>query len=168
MRKPQSSSLAHVLILTWSVFAFCSPSALIEVTLFPAGDFKGTTTKIEGFAVQRNNEIVADGVRVDLRELKTGIQLRDTHTQRQLNTQIFPYAKLLHAHGTAGRGEADIEIRGVKKHISGTYAKKDNEITATFPIQLSDFGIKNIKYMGVGVEDSAKITVTIPLKLSKP
>ncbi len=144
-----------------SVFA---QSAVVDVVLNPMGDFKGKTTDVKGFATVVGDEVKAEDIVVNLKSLKTGIELRDKHTQKHLNTEKFPEALLVSASGKSGKGTGKIKIRGIEKVISGTYKVQGKMLLADFKLNLTDFDIKDINYMGVGVEDEIVLHVAVPVK----
>jgi len=144
--------------LTWAA------SASVDISLSPAGSFKGKTNDVKGFAVKKGDEVSAQNITVNLKALKTGIELRDKHTQKHLETEKYPTAVLLSAKGKGGKGVGKIRIRGVEKDISGTYKLNGNELQAEFKLNLADFKITNVKYMGAGVEDEVVLQVAIPVK----
>lgn len=153
----------------FSFFLFVSlvvnaQQASVDVTLNPAGSFKGKTSDVKGFATKKGDEVTATNIVVDLRNLKTGVTLRDKHTKKYLETDKHPQAVLVSATGKGGKGTGIIKIKGVEKNIAGTYKISGNVLNATFPLTLSDFGITGIKYMGIGVEDQVKVQISVPVK----
>ncbi|MEZ0391934.1 MAG: YceI family protein [Pseudobdellovibrionaceae bacterium] len=138
--------------------------AKVDIKLRPAGSFKVESTEVKGFAVQKGNMVEAKNILVGLKKLKTGINLRDEHTRKHLQVDKYPDAVLVSAKGQGGKGEGLLRIRGIEKKISGTYKVEGSTLMAEFPIKLSDFEITGIKYMGVGVDDNAKVKVSIPIK----
>lgn len=155
-----------MLLLTVLAFSqgVSAQSAMVDVVLNPMGDFKAKTSAVTGFATQKGDEITAENIVVNLKSLKTGVELRDKHTQKHLETGKFPEAVLLSAKGKGGKGVGKIKIRGIEKDISGTYKVAGKKLQAKFKVKLSDFGITDINYMGVGVEDEATVTVVVPVK----
>jgi polyisoprenoid-binding protein YceI len=131
--------------------------------LSPAGSFTGATKAVTGFAIVDGDKVSASNIEVDLTKLTTGLELRDKHTQDHLETSKYPKAKLITAQGVAGKGTGEIEIKGIKKSIEGTYSVKNNFLTAEFNLNLPDFNIKGIRYMGVGLKDNINLKVTIPV-----
>ena len=83
--------------------------------------------------------------------------------QKYLQTDKFPEAILSSAIGKNGKGKGKIKIKGIEKEISGTYTVQDKKLNADFKLQLSNFDIKDISYMGVGVEDEVTLHVSVPL-----
>lgn len=153
------SSFLVTLIIPTAVFA---SSAAVEIKLSPAGSFVGKTEEVKGAAKKVGNKFVAENIVVNLKSLKTGMGLRDKHTQEHLETAKFPEAILVKAEGENGKGKGVIKIRGIEKAIEGTYKVSGKDLVATFPIKLSDFKIENIRYMSIGVKDMANVTVTVP------
>lgn len=139
-------------------------SATVDVTLSPAGSFKAETKDVKGFATQKGNEVSAQNIVVPLKGLKTGIELRDKHTLKYLEVNKYPEAVLISAKGKGGKGIGKIRIRGIEKDISGTYKIVGKELQANFKLNLPDFKITDINYMGVGVEDEVVLNVKVPLK----
>ena len=156
-----------VLVTCLSVMALAQ-EAVVNVVLHPAGSFKAKTTSVKGTIVRSGTDFKATNIVVDLSTLTTGISLRDEHTKKHLDVKTFPEAVLVSAQGHDGKGTGTIKIRGVQKDISGTYEVADNKLTAHFPLQLSDFKIDGIKYMGIGVDDKVTLDVTLPVSAEAP
>lgn len=137
---------------------------VVGVALSPMGDFKAKTTAIKGEAIKKGDEFTASNVIVNLKGLKTGVELRDKHTQKYLSTDKFPDAILVSASGKGGKGQGKIKIRGIEKEVTGTYKIEGKLLKANFNLNIGDFGIKDINYMGVGVEDTVTLNVSLPIK----
>ena len=153
------------LIVTMGIStAGMAQGVVLDVVLNPMGDFKGKTSDVKGQAVVNGDEVSAENIVVNLKTLKTGVELRDKHTQKHLETEKFPEAVLLSAKGKGGKGTGKIKIRGIEKDISGVYKVEGKTLKAKFKLKLSDFGIEDINYMGVGVEDEVTLAVTGPVK----
>jgi polyisoprenoid-binding protein YceI len=135
----------------------------VDVVLNPMGNFKAKTESISGNAVMNGTDVSAQNVKVDLRTLKTGIEVRDKHTQKHLHTDKYPEAILSIAKGKNGKGIGRISINGQEKEIKGTYKIVGKNLEADFSLNLPDFKITDINYMGVGVEDEVKLHVIIPI-----
>lgn len=140
-----------------------SQQVTVDVVLNPMGNFKAKTESISGNAVVTGSDVSAQNIKVDLRTLKTGIELRDKHTQKHLNTEKFPEAILSIGKGKNGKGIGRININGQEKEFKGTYKIVGKNVVADFSLNLPDFKITDINYMGVGVEDEVKIQVVIPI-----
>lgn len=145
----------------------------VDVSLSPAGSFKIEIPSVQGGAVVRGDQVMAQNVVADLRTLKTGIALRDSHTKQRLGVEPdrsvassapgFPHAKLIRAVGKNGKGKALIEIKGQRKEFSGTYEIKGDRLIGEFSVHLPDLNITGVKYMGVGVRDDVTVTVNLPV-----
>lgn len=162
----KKTSLATALLFSMvPMFSWAAGSADAEVSLSPAGDFKAKCEEVSGHATMKGDSISAENVVVTLKNLKTGIALRDKHArEKYLEVAKYPTMTLIKAEGKGGKGKGRIKYRGVEKDIEGTYKIEGDQLVAHFPIKLSDFNIKGIKYMGVGVDDDVKINVNLPLK----
>lgn len=153
------------LLATMSLsYGATAQTAVVDVVLNPMGDFKAKTSEVKGEAVVKGDEVSAQNIVVTLKGLKTGVELRDKHTLKHLDVTKYPEAVLISATGKGGKGTGKIKIRGIEKDISGTYSVKGKILEAKFKLKLSDFGIKEINYMGVGVEDEVTLNVTVPVK----
>jgi polyisoprenoid-binding protein YceI len=157
-------ALSLYLSLGLSSIALGQSSAAVDVTLSPAGSFVGKTSDVKGEAIQTGDTISASNIIVNLSKLKTGVETRDKHTLKYLETDKYPHAILVSATGKAGKGEGKIKIKDIEKDIAGTYKVSGGQLEAEFPLKLSDFKISGIRYMGVGVKDDIKIRVTVPMK----
>lgn len=139
-------------------------SAEVDVSLTPAGDFVAKTSDIKGSVKQKGDSVMAENVVVSLKNLKTGISLRDKHARdKYLEVNKYPTMTLVKAIGKNGKGKGRIRYRGVQKDVTGTYKINGNKLDAEFPLKLSDFKINGIKYMGVGVDDVVKVRVSLPI-----
>ncbi len=143
-------------------FALAQVSVLFKLS--PAGSFTGKTSEVTGSAKMQGSKVTAQNIVVNLKNLKTDIELRDKHTQDKLNTKDFPEAILLSATGENGKGTGKIKIRGIEKAVSGTYKVNGGKLEATFPLKLSDYKVEGTKYMGVGVKDEVIVTAIIPIQ----
>lgn len=155
------SILMIMLFCTESVFA---QSLEIDVKLSPAGSFQATTKKVKGAAQVSGNQATAEGVLVDLRSLTTGISLRDKHLKERLGVDKHPMAKLIKAEGKGGKGTATLEIKGQKLNVSGTYEVSGGRLKAQFKMKMSDLGINDVRYMGVGAKDEVTVSIEVPTK----
>lgn len=156
----QRLSLSAVLV---SSVAGASGSAVVDVSLSPAGSFKAKTNDVKGTAVLKNGEVSAQHIVVNLNSLKTSVELRDKHTKEHLQTDKYPEAVLVSAKGKDGKGVAKIRIKGIEKNVTGTYKIVGKEMEAQFKVHLPDYKISGIKYVGVGVEDDVTIHVRVPV-----
>lgn len=140
------------------------PGVTIDVKLSPAGSFKAQTNKVTGTAKKVADGVVAQNIEVDIESIKTGVGLRDKHLKQRLMSDKYPKAKLLKAQGKGGKGAAMIEVKGMKKKVSGTYSIEGQMLKAQFKMLLSDLDIKDVRYMGIGAKDEVTVTVNVPIK----
>lgn len=159
--------LLFVFLLS-GVVAFAQ-DAEVAIKLSPAGSFKVKSKDVRGFATQvhgSHDGVEAKNIVVGLKNIETGISLRDQHTKKHLEVEKYPEAVLVSANGSGGKGHGVIRIKGIENKIEGTYKIEGSNLVAQFNLKLSDFKISGIKYMGVGVVDDAGVTITVPLKKS--
>jgi hypothetical protein len=136
------------------------------VTLNPAGDFVAENDQVIGKAYENaDGSIQASNIKVLVKEFKSGITLRDEHMiNKYLEAAKFPEILLKGAKGLNGKGQAIIVVKGKSRQVAGTYMKGKDKLKATFNVKISSFGIADINYKGIGVEDSVKIEVILPLE----
>jgi polyisoprenoid-binding protein YceI len=115
---------------------------------------------------------------VGLKGLKTGIGLRDEHTQKALESDQYPTAEFqiarsalkVPAAGAAASGDArgTFKLHGKAKEISVHYeAKREGDIinvAGNGTINMTEFGIKPPTYLGVGVKPTVEIRVAFGAK----
>jgi hypothetical protein len=157
--------LANFLVVG-SASAKIGPDMKAFVSLTMGSDFVAETHEVDGQVEKKGDLYIARGIVIHLKNLKTKIGLRDRHTQKHLETDKYPDAVLLIAKGKEGKGKAKIKFHGEEKIVSGTYTLLGGGkfMDAKFPIQLPDFGITGIRYMGMGVKDTVSIEVIVPVK----
>lgn len=135
------------------------------VTLNPAGDFVAESDKVSGNAVENpDGSVEAANIKVPVKSLKSGISLRDEHmVEKYLEASKYPEITLKLAKGKDGKGIGILVVKGKEGKIAGNYAKNKDHLKAAFKMKTSDFGITDINYKGVGVEDEVKVEVMVPL-----
>ncbi len=160
MRKLQSSIALAVALFCHPIFA---ASVSVAVKLSPAGDFKASSSKARGFVDKKGDEYSAGELSVSVGSLETGIELRDKHFRERLGG---PDAKILvkDAKGKGGKGTGSITVNKVTKPFSFTYAEAGGQVDAKFSLKPSDFNIKDVKYLGVGVEDKVEVSAKFPVR----
>ncbi len=159
-------SIVSVII---SSFAYAENGAKVSVKLFPVGDFVADIKGMTGSVQVNNGSYTAKNLTLDLNTFKSGLELRDNHAKdKYLDVKKYPTAILIEAQGTNGKGTGKLQIKNKVKDVSGTYKINGQTLVAEFTIKLSDFGINEINYKGVGVEDEVKIQVTAPIVAAAP
>lgn len=160
------SLVACLSVVLMSAVAFAQ-SVEVDLKISPAGSFQAKTSKVSGKAKKEGNKVVANGVKVDLSRLSTGIKLRDDHMKdKYLEVAKHPTAELVHGECEGGKGKGTLKIRNIEKEVTGTCAVKGKSVMAEFEISLADYKIEGIRYMGAGVKDKAKVKALIPLELA--
>lgn len=155
-----------IIILFIGSLVFAESQVEVEFKVTMGKKFVAKTKNIKGKVVLQNNEYIAQGIVVDLKSLSTDMGLRDDHMKNKyLEVSKYPEAILISGKGKAGKGVGKIKIRGVEKEIKGTYkALNDKEVEATFDLNLPDYNITGIRYMGIGVKDIVSLRVVVPLE----
>lgn len=158
-------SLLILSVVFISQFGFAQQGSVkAYVALSPAGDFVGTM-KSTGAATLAGGKVSAKNIIVDMKSLTTGLDLRDDHAKNKyMEVSKYPEAVLVEATGENGKGTGKLRFHGKENPVSGTYTIQGGKIlNAEFKIKLSDYGISDISYKGIGVEDEVKIEVQIPI-----
>jgi polyisoprenoid-binding protein YceI len=155
-----------VLMLVLCSWAFGKTGVEVDFKVTGGKTFTATTESVKGKVVLQNNEYVAQGIVVDLKTLTTKMDLRDDHMKNKyLEVGKYPEAILSSGKGKDGKGVGKIKIHGVEKDFQGTFkALNDKEVEAKFDLNLPDFNISGIRYMGIGVKDTINLRVIVPLE----
>lgn len=152
-----------LLTLLFSFSVFAKKEVKLYVALSPAGSFEAISEKLKGNVIKKGNSISADKLWVSIESLKTGIDLRDEHFWKHLNSSKHPKAVLTNVKGESGKAQGILEINGVKKPVAIAYSEKDGDVVARFNVKASSFNLKKAEYLGVGVSDDVKIEATYPI-----
>lgn len=135
----------------------------VFVSLSPAGSFEITGKRFKGGKVtKKGDSFEVNEIYVPTNKLTTGIDLRDEHMRERLKSENVMVKS---ASGSGGSGKGIIIVRDVEKEFNFTYEVLNQKyIRATFELNLNDFKIPNLSYMGVGVEEIIKLEITLPYK----
>lgn len=153
-----------IIALVCSQISFAK-EAVVDIKTTILKGFTAKTKDIKGEARVEGAKVKAENIVVSLKNLDTGMSLRNDHMKNKfLEVGKYPDAILVKGEGENGKGTGRIKIRGVEKDFNGTYKVIGSEVEAEFELLLSDFGISGINYKGVGVEDKIKLKVSVPLK----
>lgn len=158
------SAFIFLAIFNIAQFSFAAGEMTIKVQLSPAGSFDAKSTQVEGFAQKTATGVTASNVKINMKALETGVSLRDKHLKEKLMTDKFQFATLEKAVGKDDKGQAIINVKGIKQKVSGTYKIEGNTLKAEFKTKLSLFQIDKVRYMGVGVADEVTVLVTLPIQ----
>jgi hypothetical protein len=127
----------------------------------------------EGKVTLNGGKIASSALSMDLTQLDTGIPLRNKHLRENyLKTSQFPKADLKlvelkdldkqYKGGASAESEfrADLTVQNVTKPIQeGKYRITGKQVTATFRMDLVDYGIERPSFMGVRVVESVLVKV---------
>jgi polyisoprenoid-binding protein YceI len=156
-----------IIALSLCLFTYASFAAskiTLFVTLSPAGSFQAVSQKAKGNLFKQGDSFTADKISVSIESFKTGIDLRDEHTWKHMNSSKNPKAILTELKATGGKATANLEVNGVKKPVKITYKVVGQEVHANFTVKASEFGMAKAEYLGVGVVDEINVDAVIPYK----
>lgn len=157
--------LALCLLLT-SIASFAADNKItLFVSLSPAGSFNAVSNKAKGNVIKTGDSFTADKISVSIESFKTGIDLRDEHTWKHMNSTTHPKAVLSDVKGSGGKATGTLEVNGVKKPITISYAIAGQNVNAKFTVKASEFGMKKAEYLGVGVVDTINVEAVLPYKV---
>lgn len=151
-------------LLATSLTAFAKAKVSIFVSLSPAGSFTAVSEKPKGNLFKQGESFTADKISMTIESFKTGIDLRDEHFWKHLNSTKHDKAILTNLKASNGRATADLEVNGMKKPVSIAYKVSGEEVLATFSVKASQFGLAKAEYLGVGVEDNVKVEAVLPYR----
>ncbi len=153
------------LCLLLSSFALFAESKItLFVNLSPAGSFQAVSNKAKGNLFKQGDSFTADKISVSIESFKTGIDLRDEHTWKHMNSTKHPKAVLTDLKAAGGKATATLELNGVKKPVNISYKVVGQEVNAKFAVKASDFGMSKAEYLGVGVNDLINVEANLPFK----
>src|SRR4051812_48318902 len=143
------------------------------------GGFDVKTSALSGsLTASPSGSSAFDGsLAVDLRTLDSGIDLRNEHLRttylevdRGPNYQKATVSAIdlkgLNRDAPDGKGSftGSLTLHGTTKAVSGAVdvrrAGDGLQVKASFPVNLSDFGIREPRYLGIGVKNTVQVQVT--------
>ena len=144
--------------------------------LSPGGSFDARSGALEGAVTRGREPGRLDGeLTLDLRTLRTGIGLRDSHLRDYLEVEqsVNEEAVLseIQVDGIGPEGfttgtyqfHARLRLHGREQRVAGTVQIRASgsrvHAQAEFPIRLSDFAIERPAYLGIGVKDDLTVHV---------
>lgn len=107
-------------LLAVSLSSFANKVTL-NVALTPAGSFQAVSTKAKGNITKQGDSFAADKISVSIESFRTGIDLRDEHTWKHMNSTKHPRAILTDVKGQAGKATGVLEVNGIKKPVAISY-----------------------------------------------
>ena len=149
-----------------SLFAYADrpkKGVLISIQLSPVGSFEITSKRIKGGKITKTgSNFYVENMYIPVKTLTSGMDLRDEHLRQRLSGEKV---EVLKATGSAGSGKGTILIRETEKEFEFTYKViSPKYLKANFSLNLKDFKILDINYMGVGVKNIVDISVIAPYK----
>src|SRR5690606_18151564 len=129
-------------IALMSVTSFAQSKVTLDVKLTPAGSFQGISTKAKGDLFKIGDSFTSDKITVSIESFRTGIDLRDEHMWKHMNSTKHPRAILTNLKAKGGKATAMLEVNGVKKPIAINYQVKGPAVEGTFQVKASQFGLK--------------------------
>lgn len=158
-----TGALLSFVLLSSSAFG-ASGEVAISVELTPVGDFVSKGPLI-GFAQKKGGGYVAKDVKLNLKDLKSDIDLRDNHmNEKYFEVEKYPVATMSKGVAKDGKFKAMLTVHGVEQKIAGSYKVEDKMLRGNFKTSLTAFKIKKASYMGVGVVDDVNVEVNLPIK----
>lgn len=145
------------LILSTALWA--KGSVNIHVSLTPAGSFTGVTDKVKGKITKNGTGFTSKRIELNIRDIKTGIDLRDEHLWEHLNYKTQSKATLTDLVANNGTATANLEVNGVKQPVTITYTDNSGSVDANFKVKASSFKLPPKSYLGVGVSDEVTVNV---------
>ncbi len=145
-------------------FQSVAQSMKAQVELSPVGSFEVVSKTIRGSVYKESGKLVAKNIRIPVRNLTSSNETRDEHLKEKLEYKKNPNIIVEKALGAGGKGNALIKVRSVTKKIPFSYTESGSTVNVEFSINLKEYGIGGINYMGVGVQDIVKVSASLPLK----
>jgi len=148
-------------------------SVLCPLTI--GGSFEAKTKALSGqvgMAPDTSQPLDGD-LAVDLQTLETGIGLRDDHLRKKyLEVERGPgfaqaHLRNIRVEKLAGKTpfRAVLMLHGQTREVTGTADIKPEgdgyRLNASFPVRVSEFGIPEPTYLGVGVKDEVVVRVNM-------
>lgn len=153
--------------LFFSLITLAEDQVTVFVSLSPAGSFTAVSKKVKGNLKRIGDNFTSDKISVTVESFKTGIDLRDEHFWKHLQSSKASSSSkitLTDLKAAVGKGMGILEVNGVKKPVTIAYTTKGNEVLVKFNVKASEFKLSKAEYLGVGVEDLVKVEATFGFK----
>lgn len=179
MKHLRMGSSLVLLLLSYTLVATARLASIGESTsrfqaVGPAGlKINGSASQVS--VAETDGRLTAS---VSLRDIKTGIGLRDRHTKKYLKVDAHPTTTLTierakltfpaDQKSAAGNATGDYILAGVRKPLAFQYDVKrtgsDYHVTARAVVDIRQHGIETPCYLGVCVDPNVKIIVSFKLR----
>jgi polyisoprenoid-binding protein YceI len=142
------------------------------------GSFDVRTTALNGSVSpsEDGSQALKGSFAVDLRTLDTGISLRNEHLRKTYLevdkgpgydqatvSEIELKGVNIDAPPAKGSFAGSLTLHGTKKRVTGSVDVRPADgglrINAAFPVNLSDYGISEPRYLGIGVKNTVQVQV---------
>ena len=152
------------LLLTLSTLGFSKRGVDVTVNLSPAGSFHVKSSKIRGKLLKKGNLYLGKKLSVRVNDLKTGIDLRDDHMKKRLDPKKHPSIIVTNVKAKGGKGVGKITIKGITKPFRFVYKLSGKIMESRFKLDLDQFKVKDLNYMGVGAKNIVNVSANIPVR----
>ena len=168
------STAASKAAISAAPYRLTKPAVSVTCSLTAGAGFEAHTNELRGELTVADSGEVTGAVDVTLATLSTGIGLRDRH-MRDTYLEVgrgdgFATARLEHIQLARHDGPTTfsgiLTLHGQQHPIAGTADlqwQRDGRVRvqARFPISIGTFGIAPPRYLGMGVQDQADVSVTV-------
>ncbi|HXH30384.1 MAG TPA: YceI family protein [Bacteriovoracaceae bacterium] len=149
-------------VLVTSSFAVADPKLTLQVNLSPAGSFQAVSNKVKGNLLRSGDTFTADKISVTIESFKSGIDLRDEHLWKHMQSAKHPKATLTDVKGQGGKATGILEVNNIKKPVAMAYKVVGQEVHTKFTLKASDFALPKAEYLGVGVDNLVGVEAAFP------
>lgn len=156
IEKPKSRSLMKkfsMFFLFISFAALAGDKIILNVELSPAGSFQAISENMKGELVKKEGVLLSEKISIEIESLKTGIDLRDEHLWKHMNSKKYQKAILTNLKGRDGVAQAHLEVAGKKRPVQIQYHEEGSSIIGKFKVLAHDFNLPEAEYLGIGVSD---------------
>lgn len=150
--------ISFVLAMVMSFSCFAGGSVEVNCKLSPAGSFSITSDKLIGSLYRDGDTLKSKNMYVSVDTFKTGIELRDTHVKKHMNSKKIKMKNIV-IKGSNGTGK--LTVNKVSKKVKFNVAKSKTGYIATFSLKPSDYKMKKASFMGVGVVDEVDLKIIL-------
>lgn len=158
--------ISKKVLFLWALSGVAMGSDLtIKMSLSPAGSFEAETNKLRGDIVKNGDKFSAQTLWIKTDDLKTGIDLRDEHLHKHLNSEKYPKITLTNVEASGGKGTGMLNVCGVTNKVDFTFKNvTDKKLKANFKVKPSSYKLKEAKYLEIGVDDEVEVVATMDVK----
>lgn len=163
--KPMSKISKYILL---SLFSLSLQADLlsVEVFLIPAGGFTIESDQIRGRVRTFNSKLLSDKISVKVKDLSSGVDLRDQHIHKYLKGSS-ERIQVENIEAWNDKGTGTLILNNMKKEIHFDFVDKKDHVEASFDLKCSDYGLKSMSYMGIGVADRVKVKISLDKNVSR-